>query len=191
MRPSEKPDGLLRKLKDTLRAASRRQTVEQDSDEGDFRQLPEVGPAERFSDLAQEGEIHGRRRCAQLLTESRSLLPADSVEAERLAQLALFLAERLDPDSVPTVVIFDYQAQAWNLMGEARTTGGDLQGASMALQLAGCLLSGGSGDVGLQASFLKAKARLYRARGEEELARRADHRARLMAEALDFTRVCS
>lgn len=156
-----------------------------------MRRLLLEQPSQRFSQVAEDPELRSRRVCAWLLKEAQKLLSSDSAEAGRLAELALFIADRLDPWSVPAVLVLDYQAHAWLLIGQSRTIAGELPKASLALQMSGCLLTAGTGDFLLQVDFLESKARLYRARGEAELARRAELRARRIANLRDGARFCS
>ena len=196
---SERLDGVFRKMQKSLRLAGLQIPLGQagSSREDRLEGLLELAPEERFAEAEKSPEWVDRSLCVQVLVQAKALLGADSEEAENVARLGLFLAERLDPARVPAVVIFDLQAQAWLFLGEARTSSGALARASMALQLAGCLLSCGSGDIELQAAFLEAKARLYRVRGEDELARQATLRASLFlaaggqTAAESKTRVCS
>jgi hypothetical protein len=125
--------------------------------------------------------------CELLLDRSREAAAADAAgnagagSALQLAEMALAIAERLDPALCGESVALGLRARAWAHLGHARRLGGDLEGAEWALATAEVLVlaevepdeataTGGSvGPLGLEpqewAQLLVFKAGLFADRG--------------------------
>ncbi len=150
-------------------------------EEGDLRtkllleHLVTLGPQERFIFLLAAPELQDRRVCCHFLEQAEASV-GDSTEMESWARLALEAAQRLDPTQVPPFLIFDFQMEAWLLIGMAQASRSALEAASVSFQCAECFLGSGTGEPKARARLLRARARLFESRGEVELARWA-HRA--------------
>jgi tetratricopeptide (TPR) repeat protein len=95
--------------------------------------------------------------CALLLDRSRDAAPGDPAEALRAADLAVAVAEELDPVACGASVARSLRVRAWAHLAQARRVGEDLDGAEWALAVAEALASGigrraGSGAAGGPAS---------------------------------------
>jgi hypothetical protein len=103
--------------------------------------------------------------CELLLELSEAALEIDGREAERLGELALIVAERLDRGAQPAPLVDDLSAQAWASIGEARRGQGRLLEAEFALRGAAGALAHGSGDLLVEARLLEFEAALRRSQG--------------------------
>ncbi|HKV08456.1 MAG TPA: hypothetical protein VJ725_09975 [Thermoanaerobaculia bacterium] len=101
--------------------------------------------------------------CVLLLEASRQEGYRDSMEGERLADLVLVLAHRLDPEWYGTRVLEDVRARCFMLIGNARRVASDLWGAEDAFRTAETHLRQGTGDRLERARLLFLKACLCRA----------------------------
>ncbi|HYG64583.1 MAG TPA: hypothetical protein VEL74_18530 [Thermoanaerobaculia bacterium] len=87
----------------------------------------------------------------------------DAGEGERWGELALRLADRLDPGRHGTRVVEDARARCWASIGNARRVATDLLGADQAFRAAEAHLRQGSRDPLQRAPVLAYKASLRRA----------------------------
>ena len=87
----------------------------------------------------------------------------DARDAERWAELALDLADRLDPRQVGMRVIEDARARCWSSIANARRVASDLLGSEQAFRAAEAHLRLGSRDPLVKAGVLERKASLRRA----------------------------
>jgi tetratricopeptide (TPR) repeat protein len=102
---------------------------------------------------------------AERLPEDLTGRPAgEPEESERLARLALEVAERLEGVHPPAVVA-DFQARAWALLGEARRRRGDLEGAVQGLHAGASCLALGTGDLLVEARLLEFEAAVRQDQG--------------------------
>lgn len=101
--------------------------------------------------------------CELLLTGAES--EDDPAEAGHLARLALAGADLLGPARHATSVVEDLKARTWAARGEARRRRQDLAGAEEALREGAACLSGGTGDLLVEARLLELEAALRRDQG--------------------------
>jgi tetratricopeptide (TPR) repeat protein len=80
--------------------------------------------------------------CALLLDRSRDAAPGDPAAALRAADLAVAVAEELDPVACGAGVARALRVRAWAHLAQARRLGEDLDGAEWALAVAEALASG-------------------------------------------------
>jgi tetratricopeptide (TPR) repeat protein len=80
--------------------------------------------------------------CALLLDRSRDAAPGDPAAALRAADLAVAVAEELDPVACGASVARGLRVRAWAHLAQARRLGEDLDGAEWALAVAEALASG-------------------------------------------------
>ena len=80
--------------------------------------------------------------CALLLDRSRDAAPGDPAAALRAADLAVAVAEELDPVACGATVARGLRVRAWAHLAQARRLGDDLDGAEWALAVAEALASG-------------------------------------------------
>jgi hypothetical protein len=103
--------------------------------------------------------------CERLLERSAACQEADAGEAERLASLALAVAERLAGSIHPAPVVDDLTARCWVRAGAARRSSGDLATAIEALAAARDRQLAGTGDPLVEAAVLELEAALARDHG--------------------------
>lgn len=115
----------------------------------------------------------------KLLEQSQARLPASRTESERLAELALRLADRLDPDFYGESRLEDLRARAWSYVAEARRLRSDFAGAGEAFDRAHDHLRLGTGDTLERALILDLEASLRRCE------RRLDEAKRLLRQAIE------
>jgi tetratricopeptide (TPR) repeat protein len=80
--------------------------------------------------------------CGLLLDRSRDAAPGDPAAALRAADLAVAVAEELDPVACGSTVARGLRVRAWAHLAQARRLGEDLDGAEWALAVAEALASG-------------------------------------------------
>src|ERR1700726_2737715 len=80
--------------------------------------------------------------CGLLLDRSRDAAPGDPAAALRAADLAVAVAEELDPVACGATVARGLRVRAWAHLAQARRLGEDLDGAEWALAVAEALASG-------------------------------------------------
>jgi tetratricopeptide (TPR) repeat protein len=80
--------------------------------------------------------------CGLLLDRSRDAAPGDPAAALRAADLAVAVAEELDPVACGATVARSLRVRAWAHLAQARRLGEDLDGAEWALAVAEALASG-------------------------------------------------
>ena len=115
----------------------------------------------------------------KLLEESQARLPASRTESERLARLALRLADRLDPVYYGESRLDDLRARAWSYIAETRRLRSDFAGAGEAFDRAHDHLRTGTGDTLERALVLDLEASL------RQCERRLDEAKRLLRQAID------
>jgi tetratricopeptide (TPR) repeat protein len=119
-------------------------------------------PPERWRLLVAS---HARYRsypfAMELLAECRRGWSDDPSRSEALAELALVVADGLDPEIHPADLVNDLRAEAWAYIANCRRIRSDLRSVAEAFDLAETFLRQGSGDpldhatvLDLQASFL-------------------------------------
>ncbi len=99
--------------------------------------------------------------CDVLLEESLESGFRNPMEAVELAELAIDVADRLDPESFSRAVIYDVRARSWTFLANARRISGEYRTAAEAFRRAEVLLAGGTGDLLERARFFAFKATLH------------------------------
>ena len=115
----------------------------------------------------------------KLLEESQARLPGSRTESERLAGLALELADRLDPGYYGESRLDDLRARAWSYIAETRRLRSDFTGAGEAFDRAHEHLRTGTGDALERALILDLEASL------RQCERRLDEAKRLLRQAIE------
>jgi hypothetical protein len=116
--------------------------------------------------------LRGLLRVETLLAAAWDLRHGDPHEMVRVAELALFAAERLEKDRYGRAEIADVRARAWAELANAYRVADDLSRAEQAMARSASLLHGGSGDPWLLARIadlmasLLADQRRFAAAGE-------------------------
>lgn len=100
--------------------------------------------------------------CERLIEEGHRLVHVDLAGAEERADLAVILAEELDPRSYGAPLINDIKARAWACTGEVLRVFSDLRSAEEAFALAESFVGEGTGDALEEARILELKAALRR-----------------------------
>ena len=101
-----------------------------------------------------------------LLEKSREAVEADATAAAGLAELALAVAERLDPDLYGEERVADFKTAALAALGDARRRAGDFAGARLAFHQARINLEMGTGDLLEEAGLLGGLVKLLCDLGE-------------------------
>lgn len=101
-----------------------------------------------------------------LLAKSREAMETSSAAAVGLAELALAVAERLDPDAYGEERVSDFKTAALAALGDARRRAGDLAGARLAYSQARINLEMGTGDLLEEAGLLGGLVKLLCDLGE-------------------------
>jgi tetratricopeptide (TPR) repeat protein len=121
-------------------------------------------PAERQQILARNSRrFRSLALCGLLLQRSHEVSVDDPAQGERLATLALWLADQLDEGWYGERVLADTCGRCWMLIGNARRIAADLPGAEEALLQAEDDLDRGTGDLTEKAQLLVYKAFLRQA----------------------------
>jgi tetratricopeptide (TPR) repeat protein len=115
----------------------------------------------------------------KLLEESQVRLPGSRTESERLAGLALELADRLDSGYYGESRLDDLRARAWSYIAETRRLRSDFTGAGEAFDRAHEHLRTGTGDALERALILDREASL------RQCERRLDEAKRLLRQAIE------
>jgi len=123
-------------------------------------------PARRLIKARNDERLHHWGLFDLLLEKSREPVEADSTAAASLAELALAVAERLDPDVYGEKRIADFKTAALAALGDARRRAGDLAGARLAFRQARINLEMGTGDLLEEAGLLGGLVKLLCDLGE-------------------------
>jgi tetratricopeptide (TPR) repeat protein len=145
-----------------------------------FAELMRHPPERREILVRNSGRFRNFTLCELLLRASREESSRSPDRAERLARLALLIAERLDPERLGAEPLEDTRARCWALVGNARRAASDLHGAEQAFQEAEAHLRQGTRDRMERAIGLALKASLRRAQ------RRFSEAVRLLRRALSI-----
>lgn len=138
-----------------------------------FAELLRHTPERRMVLVRNSSRFRSLALCTLLLETSRQEGYKDPMEGERLADLVLVLAHRLDPEWYGARVLEDVRGRCFMLIGNARRVASDLWGAEAAFRAAETHLRQGTGDRLERARLLFLKACLSRAqRRFPEAARR-------------------
>lgn len=110
---------------------------------------------ERRRLLVRERERYRTYSVADALVDAcRATGSEDPAGAEELAELALWILDRLERVRYPEDMLNDLRARAWAAIGDCRRIGCDLASVSRAFELAEGFLERGTGDPVDAASFL-------------------------------------
>ena len=109
--------------------------------------------------------------CELLVKESHELRLDDPHRAVQLGELAVAVADALEPSHYRATLTADLRARAWAFLADAKRNASDLAGADTAFGHAEALLLQGTGDPLEHAQFLqlKSKLRYFQRRFEEAL----------------------
>ncbi len=145
-----------------------------------FTQLARHRPEQQALMLLNDARFRTWGLLEQLLEQSQARLLAHRAESELLAELALTLADRLDPDYYGESRLEDLRARAWSYVAEARRLRSDFTGAGEAFDQAHEHLRAGTGDALERALILDLEATLRRCE------RRLDEARRLLRKAIEI-----
>jgi tetratricopeptide (TPR) repeat protein len=143
-------------------------------------------PERRCERVRSEPRFRLLKLCGRLEAASRAAWGEDPAAAVELAELAVEVAERLDPGIYGKALVRDACALAWAYLGNARRIASDLGGAEEALSQAGRLYRCFETDLLTQAEILVFQASLRNTQGRfAEAAGLLDHALWLYREAGD------
>lgn len=152
--------------------------------------LEERSPSERFDVIAGDPRMHTWGLYDRLLETAREITPAEPKRALELAELALTVADHLDPAVYTAPRIADFHAAALAVRGNCKRVLEDFEGAGVDLDEASGLLRHGSGDPLERAAVLSYQGSFLTDLGSYAKARRVLDRAiRIYAKAGDEPRV--
>lgn len=138
---------------------------------GQWAALLPLLPEERDALVAAERDFHHWGFYQALLDASRWFCLNDPREAVDIVQLAIRVAERLDPAAVGgEQSAMDLRAKGWAILGNARRLASDLDGARQALNEAWRLHEQGTQDPLEKAFILGLDASWVRVMGDFEMA---------------------
>ncbi len=127
-----------------------------------MRRLLALSPPERRRAVRTEPSFQSWPLCERLIEECHQSVYAEAANAEELANLAVAVAEELDPDQVGCELVSDMRARAWAAVGEVLRVTSDLRSADEAFTLAEAFLERGTGDPLEQAWLQELKSCLRR-----------------------------
>jgi tetratricopeptide (TPR) repeat protein len=140
----------------------------------------------RLEQVRGESRFHLLKLCERLEAASRAAWAEDPAAAVEMAELAVEVAERLDPRGYGDSLVADAQALAWAHLGNARRIASDVRGAEEALVLAERLCRCLGTDLLVEAEILGFQASLRNTQGRfAEAAGLLDRSLRLYREAGD------
>ena len=134
-------------------------------------------PARRLVMVRNDSRLHHWGLYDLLLEKSRIAAQTGAVQALGLAELALAVAERLDPEVYGEERVCDFKTTALAALGDARRLNGDLAGARLAFSQARIHLEMGTGDLLEKAGLLGGLVSLLCDLGEYEKAAHSLERA--------------
>jgi hypothetical protein len=123
-------------------------------------------PARRLVMVRNDERLHHWGLFDLLLEKSRETVLSDAEAAVGLAELALAVTERLDPDVYGEERVSDFKTAALAALGDARRLAGDFAGSRLAYSQARINLEIGTGDVLEEASLLGGLVKLLCDLGE-------------------------
>ncbi len=171
-------DDAFRKTERSLAASNERIARERQLAAVQWSALAGHPPARRLVRVRNDGRLHHWGLLERLLAQWREAAGAnDATAAVGLAELALAVAERLDPEVYGEERICDFRTQALAALGDARRLAGDFAGARLAFSQARINLGMGTGDLLEEADLLGGLVKLLCDLGEYEKAGRSLERA--------------
>lgn len=144
-----------------------------------FDELARHRPEQQTLLLGNDSRFRTWGLLEKLLEESQARRLASRTDSERLARLALRLAERLDPGYYGESRLGDLRARAWSYIAEIRRLRSDFAGAGEAFDRAHDHLRTGTGDALERALVLDLEASLRRCE------RRLPEAKRLLRQAIE------
>ena len=133
--------------------------------------------ARRLMMVRNDERLHHWGLYDLLLDKSRELASIDPPCAVHMAEMALAIAERVDPETYGSERVADFKTAALVALGDARRLTGDLAGARLAFSHARMNLEMGTGDLLEEANLLGGLVSLLCDLGEYEKAARSLERA--------------
>lgn len=134
-------------------------------------------PARRLVMVRNDERLHHWGLYDLLLEKSREAAMHDSSAAVNLGEMALAIAERLEPETYGTERVADFKTAALVALGDARRLAGDLSGARLAFSHARVNQEMGTGDLLEEANLLGGLVSLLCDLGEYEKAAQSLERA--------------
>jgi tetratricopeptide (TPR) repeat protein len=135
-------------------------------------ELEATPPARRLVRVRSEEHFLTPGLCDRLSEESRAAARLDPSRAAERGELAVAVAEQLDPRRHGTPAVHGARIRAWAWYGDARRRAGDQTGAASALAMAEHLAERGLGDLRDGADLLWIQAALLAERGRSQDAER-------------------
>jgi tetratricopeptide (TPR) repeat protein len=175
-------DEAFRRTERSLAAAGERLQRERQLAATQWAGLEGHPPARRLMMVRNDARLHHWGLFDRLLAKSRETLESDGAAAAAsaaagLAELALAVAERLDPEVYGEERVCDFKTEALAVLGDARRLAGDFAGARLAFSQARIHLEMGTGDLLEEAGLLGGLVKLLCDLGEYEKAGRSLQRA--------------
>lgn len=134
-------------------------------------------PARRLVMVRNDERLHHWGLYDFLLDKSREAAEAGDAAAMGLAELAVAVAERLDPEVYGEERVADFKTSALSALGDARRLSGDLAGARLAFSQARIQIEMGTGDLLEEANLLGSLTNLLCDLGEYSKAAQSLERA--------------
>jgi len=134
-------------------------------------------PARRLVMVRNDTRLHHWGLFDLLVEKSQAAAETDAVQALGFAELALAVAERLDPEVYGEERACDFKTTALAILGNARRLNGDFAGARLAFSQARIHLEMGTGDLLEEAGLLGGLISLLCDLGEYEKAAHSLERA--------------
>jgi hypothetical protein len=133
--------------------------------------LEERPRSRQLETIEEDSRYHSWGLCERLMQESRDRIFAGSPkQAVDYAQLAVAVAESLDPERFTPQLLEDLCARAWGELGNAMRTDADFAGSSRAFEEARARLARGTGDPYEEARLISLEASLELDLGQWEKA---------------------
>lgn len=183
-------DEVFERVAKTAVATLRRLQDEKTAAAGLWASLQEHPPARRLDVVAGDPRMHTWGLYHRLLETAREITPAEPGRALALSELALAVADRLDPANYTEARVHDFQAAALAVRGNCKRVLEDFDGAATDLDRASALLPQGTGDPLERAALLSYQGSLLTDMGSYEKASRLlDRAVRLYTKAGDEVRM--
>jgi tetratricopeptide (TPR) repeat protein len=117
---------------------------------------------ERKARIRRDRTFQSWALCELMIEECHRLTYEGTFEAEEMADLAVTVAEELDPSYYGPSLVHDIHARAWAAAGSVLRVASDLRSADEAFLMAEMLVGQGTGDALEEAGILELKAALRR-----------------------------
>jgi len=163
---SARYDEAFRRTERRLAEAHERIQRERQLAGGQWGSLEGHPPTRRLVMVRNDERLHHWGLFDLLLEKSREAADRDTAESVSLAELALAVAERLDPEIYGEERVSDFKTAALGALGDARRLAGDFAGARLAFSQARINLEMGTGDLIEEAGLLGGLVKLLCDLGE-------------------------